>query len=63
MIARLGNVLYWTGCVFAVLIAVGGALIARNETYNPGGEFALFALTAAVVWVIGRACRYILAGR
>jgi hypothetical protein len=63
MIARLGNVLYWAGCIFAVIIGGGGALIARNDTYNPWGMFLSFAVIAAVVWVIGKTCRYILAGR
>ena len=63
MIVRIGNVLYWTGCVLAALIVVFGGLTAHNETYNPWGEFIVFALVAAVVWVVGRGCRYILAGR
>jgi hypothetical protein len=63
MIARLGNVLYWTGCIFAVLIASGGALMAHNDTFNPGGILTLFLVIAGIVWAVGRACLYILAGR
>lgn len=62
MIERLGQVLYWTGCVFAALIFVGGALVARTETYNPWGVFFVFAVAAVVVWVIGRGVRYVLTG-
>jgi hypothetical protein len=63
MIARLGNVLYWAGCVLAALIAGFGAIAAFQETWNPWGSFIVCAMVAAVVWIIGRICRYVLAGR
>src|SRR5262245_11274513 len=63
MLARLGNVLYWLGCI------VAGAIMAvvvvdsiegmgfRDGHYGPALGFSTFAL---VVWLIGRACRYVL---
>jgi uncharacterized membrane protein len=63
ILARLGNVLYWLGCILAALIIA--AAIAEwfgVAQYRPNGwviifEFAVFAF---VVWVIGRMCRYLL---
>jgi hypothetical protein len=63
MLARLGNVLYWAGCLaaaiwIAVLVAV--FLIEHRE----GTGIAIAAVAGAVpLWVAGRACLYVLAGR
>jgi hypothetical protein len=64
MIGRLGNVLYWAGCGFALVFAVGGLTAAINE------KDIVFRLTllatgivaALIAWLFGRACRYVLAG-
>lgn len=64
--ARLGNVLYWTGCVFALIIVGCGVLGVALEPGNNNETWIVIMITAvfaAVVWVIGRACRYVLAGR
>ena len=66
MLVRLGNVLYWLGCILAALII--GAAIAewfRDAQYHPNGwviifEFAVFAF---IVWLICRMCRYMLSRR
>ena len=62
MLARLGDVLYWAGCLLAVL------LVAAAIAYYNFEDIKLFELLiliglAVIVWMIGRACRYVLAGR
>jgi hypothetical protein len=61
MLARLGDVLYWVGCLLAVL------LVAAAIAYYNFGDIRLAELLLvigiAVIWMIARACRYVLAGR
>jgi hypothetical protein len=62
MLARLGDVLYWVGCLLAAL------LVAAAIAYYNFGNIKLFELLiliglAVIVWMISRACRYVLAGR
>lgn len=70
MAARLGNVLYWLGCGLAVLALVistiawlvwyGGA--SGDPSFQLG--FAIvFLIIAIILWVFGRAARYVLVGR
>jgi hypothetical protein len=64
MFVRFGNVLYWAACGIAVPLLVFAGYIAKTDT----GPFALegasmFAVMAVLVWLIGRACRYVLGGR
>jgi hypothetical protein len=65
MLARLGNVLYWLGCILAALIMAAAIVEWFGEAqYLPNGwviifEFAVFAF---VVWGIGRMSRYVLSG-
>lgn len=59
MIGRLGNVLYWTGCVFAVLVPVF-AFLAEGQDWE---VLSLGGLIGLGVWLIGRALRYVLTGR
>lgn len=60
MAARLGNVLYWLGCIIAwAIVVLGGVLCStRPACVLFIGSF-VFAFT---VWLVGRACRYALAG-
>jgi hypothetical protein len=63
MIERLGNVLYWIACVISglfLLAAAAGAVFG----HGPDRMFVIgiFAAIALVAWIIGRACRYLLAG-
>jgi Na+-translocating ferredoxin:NAD+ oxidoreductase RnfD subunit len=70
MVARLGNVLYRTGCGIAVL-AMLSFFLAAFFVWDDGGyatiqqtEIMLYSsLVALLAWLIGRACRYVLAGR
>lgn len=63
MASRLGDVLYWLGAIIASLIALLGfwALLNRAQGSHAFG-IPLF-IAAAGFWLVGRACRYILAGR
>jgi hypothetical protein len=66
MAARIGNVLYWLGCILAgliTLLAVGMYLAEqhnKNEALLVSGFVLIFAL---VSWSVGWACRYILSGK
>ena len=64
MAARLGEALYWTATIFVVLIVVW---IVWGYMYNVSkGEpiIPIVALLfAAAIWLAGRACRFVLAGR
>jgi len=57
MLTRLGDVLYRTACVLAVLFALIISLIPGND-YKPENFIGV-----VLIWLIGRACRYVLAGR
>jgi hypothetical protein len=64
MISRLGNVLYWAACGLAILSGVGCVIAAmQSGTYNPSGWLIIGAVLAVGFWLVGRACRYVLAGR
>lgn len=69
MIARLGNVIYWScaGLALLLLLWLGGASLIAFASGNPmtelGVAVALVGGCAAAIWLFGRACRYVLAGR
>jgi hypothetical protein len=73
MAARLGNVLYWAGCIVAVPFAfwavVNSSMLLMGflgGTTLPGENMRhiLISGTAALgAWLVGRACRYVLAGK
>ena len=65
VLARLGNVLYWLCTGVAVLFVLGGVVSAifggtKNEWWQDLGAGVAFAI---VFWGIGRAFRYVLAGK
>jgi hypothetical protein len=62
MLARLGNVLYWTGSLLTTLL-VALAIALYNVQDIKTIELLFLVGLAVVVWLIGRACRYVLAGR
>ena len=64
MIARLGEVLFWAGCIVAALIIAAGGLLFSN-TYGADRWFyaTLTAIAAAVAFLTGRAARYVLAAK
>lgn len=63
MLARLGNVLHWLGCILS-LILIGLAILV---TFNGGTDkwvlAAMASIAALVVFGFGRASKYVLAGK
>jgi hypothetical protein len=64
MAARIGNVIYWLGCIIAALFVLAGVAEYIAEGSSRGGEGVLilvvFLVLGFVSWLIGRALRYIL---
>jgi hypothetical protein len=64
VLARLGDILYWIGCVLAGIVVVWGAVFCfRADNGDDPYLFSLVAVAAFSIWVIGRALRYILSGK
>ena len=62
MLARLGHVLYWgfcggAGLAIAVGVAAGLVVDGVDRAILP----ALGVLAGGLIWLVGRACRYVLA--
>jgi hypothetical protein len=69
MAARLGEVIYWFGCGIAILL-IGGppAMIFYNWTNNNLGQVDSVGLSiifacGIIAWLVGRAAKYVLAGK
>ena len=62
MIDRLGDVLYWTGCILAALVGAGSLFVFWDNPQRAEG-LLLSSTIALGVWLIGRALKYVLAGR
>ena len=64
MAERLGHVLGWTGDILGFLLALGGLWLVTQSPPGSGdiGSGWIIVAVAALVFLIGRACRYILAG-
>jgi hypothetical protein len=65
MAERLGHVLYWAGCVLAALAIGVGAFLSFAMVQRSDSIFVLVVATvvAILIWLLGRACRYVLAGK
>jgi hypothetical protein len=67
MTARLGNILYWIACVLGFCWFALSILAVAPADKWPGGEWGLgLGVGVAgcfIIWFIGRALRYFLAGR
>jgi hypothetical protein len=63
MIERLGDVLYWAGCIIALVLAACAAFVWVKAGDGSAGFAVFVAIPAVVAWLIGRACRYVLSGR
>lgn len=63
MAARLGNVLYWLGCIVAAVAVVYDVTLGlANNWQDPSGTYIRTAILAVAAWLVGRACRYVLSG-
>jgi hypothetical protein len=59
-VERLGDVLYWLGCgLAAVALGIGVFVFVDVKTIEP---LPVFGVAAVVIWLIGRALRYVLSG-
>lgn len=71
MAARLGVVFYWLGNIVAVLAILAGAAVTvimirsgNSRDMNAAPYVgAGIAITGLIPYLLGRACRYVLAGR
>jgi len=67
VVTRLGNVLYWTANWIAFSLASVGAVGFVIALINKAGDgivlFPIVIVLAVPIWLFGRACRYVLAGR
>ncbi len=70
MRARLGKILYWTACGIAAFILVvtafflfGAIYLERTKELDAWLHASSLALLAVLVWLVGRAIRYVLARR
>jgi hypothetical protein len=64
MAARFANAIYWTACVAAVLWAAFVFAIGAVQTHPDWTISTPIAIAGAVViWIIGRAIRYVFAGQ
>ena len=64
VLTRLGDVLYWLGCIMAAIVVVWGAVFCfRDSSADDPYLFSVVAVAAFAIWVIGRALRYILSGK
>jgi hypothetical protein len=64
MAERLGDVLYALGCIAAgAIIALWVLLVWQAPDLRGIVVFIFMAAMAVGLWLIGKACRYVLAGR
>lgn len=67
MTTRLANVIYWAGCVLALIWVAFMLCSMATNPINPVGLLGptLFLTFggAAVIWLIGRAIRYVMTGK
>jgi hypothetical protein len=64
MAARLANTIYWSACIAAVLWALFVFAIGAVQTHPDWTISTPIAIAGAVViWITGRAIRYVLSGQ
>lgn len=66
MISRLANVIYWGANTVAALlvgVAVYAILFGQLTDGDRVALPAIFAVSAVMVWIIGRASLYVMAGK
>jgi hypothetical protein len=66
ILARLGHVLYWLGCIAAFITFLFLGLASAKGAPDVAQTVPAFLLGGTVyglpVWLVGLACRYVLAG-
>jgi hypothetical protein len=63
MASRLGDVLYWAGCLLAAVFAAGGvALLQTEQAAEKPLLLGIFTVLTLLSWLFGRAARYVLSG-
>jgi hypothetical protein len=55
---RLGNVIYWLGCIAAGITLATGAFEAVAGAFDSPWHFLIVALIAAVIWIAGWGFRH-----
>ena len=61
---RLANVMYWAGCMLAVIwLAFWLHAMSVNRYGDPGLALGVTIGGAVVIWMIGRAIRYVWIGK
>lgn len=64
MVARLGDLIYWAACIAALLWTIYVLIVTATYAHPDWTISAPIAIVGAVViWSVGRAARYVLAGR
>jgi hypothetical protein len=65
MLERLGNALYWAACVLGILVLGLGTFLAYAMIDRDDTILVLIVASAAAVliWLFGRAGRYVLAAK
>lgn len=62
MADRLGHVLYWIGCLAALILAAGAYWVVTATGERSVGFLIFVSAPAVLAYLAGRACRYVLAG-
>jgi hypothetical protein len=67
LVTRIGNVFYWAGCALALgwLLFCVLQMSSFGSIYQPPSTILLTVTLggAAVIWMVGRAIRYVLTGK
>jgi hypothetical protein len=63
-VTRLGDILYWIGCILAAVVVAWGAIFCFGGKHTDDPYlFSIVVVAAFSIWIIGRALRYILSGK
>ena len=59
---RLGNMIYWLGCIAAGITLATGAFEAVTGAFDSPWDFLVVAIIATVIWLAGWGFRYFYSG-
>jgi hypothetical protein len=62
MAARLGKVIYWTACGLVAVWALGSVFGFPRSVDDWPYHISVVIVGATVIWAVGRAALYVLAG-